>query len=141
MTEIRTDYPTLRFEQVGPLWYAYDRTGDAEGHSIGQLYLGPVTGKWYWEGDDNLGMELSQLRDLAAFMAALSGEQTVVIGGGYRSGKTTQAELFAIKGLCDTYDEFGKPLDPECQLPELATRVHGIMAELADRRDPSLPAR
>jgi len=44
-------------------------------------------------------------------------------------------EHFAILKLCEQYDEFGRVFDPEANLPELAARVHGIVAELCQQRD------
>jgi hypothetical protein len=43
------------------------------------------------------------------------------------------ANFYHTTRTCDDYDEFGHPIDPECELPKLANRVHGIMAEQAEK--------
>lgn len=48
-------------------------------------------------------------------------------------GQSSEAEWLNIRWICNTYDEFGHPVDPDCQLSPLAERVQGIVAELATK--------
>ena len=41
-----------------------------------------------------------------------------------------EGEYKAIKQILDHFDEFGHPIDPEYELPKLASRVYGALCEL-----------
>ena len=44
-------------------------------------------------------------------------------------------EIGFIKQICDNYAEFGRPMDPEANLPDLAERVYGTVCDLVMELD------
>lgn len=71
----------------------------------------------------SIGGRVLTLKDRIQTLALADQQYEGVVGG-------VLGELRALKWLADEYDEFGYVMQPDAPLPELAARLHGILAQL-----------